>query len=100
MQSNAGLRFHPTDNDQLLCYSKHSQDGANLLVMVVNLNFHEQQHGFVELPLESLGISPSEPFQVQDLLGTGTFVWQGPRNFVELDPHKTPAHIFRVLPRS
>jgi starch synthase (maltosyl-transferring) len=96
LQSDASLRFHLTDNDHLLCYSKRSADGANLIVMVVNLNFQEPQHGFISLPLAELGIHPNRPYQVQDLLGQRSFVWQGPRNFVDLDPRQSPAHIFRV----
>jgi starch synthase (maltosyl-transferring) len=97
LQSDASLRFHSTDNDHLLCYSKRSTDGSNLIVMVVNLSFQEPQHGFISLPLGELGINPNQPYQVQDLLSHRSFVWQGPRNFIELDPRQSPAHIFRVL---
>ena len=97
LQCDAGLQFHPTDNDQLICYSKRSGDGANRVLMVVNLNFREQQHGFIELPLTDLGIQPDRPYQLHDLLNGGTFTWQGPRNFVELDPVKTVAHIFQIV---
>jgi starch synthase (maltosyl-transferring) len=98
LQSNDHLRFHPVDNEQLICYSKQSEDGGNLVLVVVSLNFHEPQRGFVTLPLDELGIDSGAPFQVQDLLSISTFTWQGPRNFVELNPHKSPAHIFRVRP--
>ncbi len=96
LQFDSGLAFHPTDNDNLLCYSKRSPDGSNLVIVVVNLNFHEAQHGFVTLPLTELGIRADGPFEVRDLLGAGTFKWDGPRNFVELDPHKNTAHILQV----
>jgi starch synthase (maltosyl-transferring) len=69
---------------------------SNRVVVVVNLNFHEPQHGFITLPLAALGIHPDQPYQVQDLLNGKAFDWQGPRNFVELDPQQTVAHIFRV----
>jgi starch synthase (maltosyl-transferring) len=97
LQSDAGLRFHPTDNDQLLCYSKRTADGTNLVVMVVNLNFREPQHGHIELPLADLGIDADRSYRLEDLLVGSTFEWQGPRNFVELDPGQSPAHVFRVL---
>ncbi|MDH4175873.1 MAG: alpha-1,4-glucan--maltose-1-phosphate maltosyltransferase, partial [Betaproteobacteria bacterium] len=38
LQSDAGLRFCSTDNDQLLAYSKQTPDGSNLIVCVVNLS--------------------------------------------------------------
>ncbi len=100
LQSNAGLRFHATDNEHLVCYSKQSVDGKNVILAVVNLNFHAAQHGFIELPLAELGIDPQQPYQVQDLLSGGTFTWQGPRNFVELDPARWPAHVLRLCPQS
>jgi starch synthase (maltosyl-transferring) len=100
LQSDAGLRFHTTDNDQLLCYSKHGGQGFNVVLVVVNLNFHELQRGFINVPLGELGIRPDRPYQVEDLLAGTTFTWQGPRNFVELDPHQSPAHIFRVVPQA
>jgi starch synthase (maltosyl-transferring) len=99
LQSDAGLRFHATDNEQLLCYSKHTEDGSNLVVVVVNLTFHELQRGFIDLSLSGLNMSFDRAYAVQDLLTGSRFDWQGPRNFVELDPSQTPAHVFRVLPQ-
>ena len=63
LQSDASLRFHPTDNEHLLCYSKHSEDLSNLIVVVVNLNFHEPQHGFISLPLDELGNRPDRTYR-------------------------------------
>src|SRR5690606_29540414 len=55
LQRDWGLRFHATDNPQLLCYSKRSEDGTDLLLMIVNLDPHTMQHGFVQLPLTDWG---------------------------------------------
>lgn len=96
LQSNTSLRFHPTDNERLICYSKRSDVDGNLIVVVVSLNYHNVEQGFIELPLGDLGILPGRPYEVHDLLGGETFTWQGAHNFVELDPRKLPAHIFRV----
>jgi starch synthase (maltosyl-transferring) len=65
----------------------------------VNVDPYHRQSGYVELDLELLGIDPVEPFLVWDLLAGGRFRWQGPRNYVELDPHVTPAHVFAVRRR-
>ena len=32
LQSDWSLKFHPTDNDQLICYSKESDDRSNLIL--------------------------------------------------------------------
>jgi starch synthase (maltosyl-transferring) len=90
------LRFHQTDNDQLLCYSKHSCDGADLVVVVVNVDPHHKQAGFVDLDLEGLGLAPDLRYEVHDLLGGSRYSWYGARNYVELDPHVLPAHVFAV----
>jgi starch synthase (maltosyl-transferring) len=98
LQQDWGLRFHPTSNPMLLCYSKTTDDQSSVLLMVVNLDFRHTQSGWVELDLEALGLADSS-YQVHDELGDGRYLWQGARNFVELDPQTLPAHIFRLRRR-
>jgi starch synthase (maltosyl-transferring) len=33
---------------------------------------------------------------VEDLITGDKYTWRGRRNFVMLDPHSRPAHVFRV----
>ena len=82
----ASLRFHPVDNEQLICYSKQTDDRTNVIVVVVNLDPHHTQAGWIELPLDEFGIDAEQPFQAHDLLGDGRYLVAGPRNFVELNP--------------
>ena len=96
LQSDWSLRFHPVDNDQLICYSKHTEDLSNIILVVVNLDPHHTQAGWVELDLAELGLSPQESYQVDDLLGDASYLWHGSRNYVRLTPELVPAHIFRV----
>ena len=90
------LRFHQVDNDQLICYSKTTADEANVVLVVVNLDPHHRQSGWVWLDLDALGVDPAETFQVHDLLTDARYLWRGPSNYVELDPYSCPAHLFRV----
>lgn len=99
LQYTNHLKFHPVDNDQLLCYSRQSPDGRDLMVIVVNLHGDYKQCGFVELPLAEFGIGDAEPYQMHDLLTDARYMWYGPRNYVELDPHAMPAHIFHIRRR-
>ena len=99
LQSDGGLRFHPTDNEQLLCYSKSAPAADNVIVAVVNLDPHHVQSGWLELDLAQLGFDASRPFQAHDLLSGSRYLWSGGRNFVQLDPQQTPAHLFRVRRR-
>ena len=97
LQQNWSLDFHTVDNDELLCYSKHSEADGNTVVVVVNLDAYHRQSGWVELPLEALGLDANHPYQMHDLITGARFLWHGARNYVELDPHRVPAHIFRLL---
>ncbi|MDH4093696.1 MAG: alpha-1,4-glucan--maltose-1-phosphate maltosyltransferase [Betaproteobacteria bacterium] len=99
LQADRSLIFHRTDNDQLLAYSKQTADGANQIVCVVNLNPHHAHSGWVELDLGALGIGPDLPYQMHDLLSGARYLWTGARNFVQLDPQRSPAHVFRVRRR-
>jgi len=63
----------------------------------VNLDPGHRQAGWTQLDLEALGIGPGEDFQVHDLLGGAWYRWHGARNYVELDPGITPAHVFQVV---
>jgi len=94
LQQNVTLRFHNTDNDEIICYSKAS--GENVVVAVVNLDPHNTQSGWVDLDLAALNLHPARPFQVHELLSGARHTWRGSRNFVQLNPHVVPAHIFRI----
>jgi starch synthase (maltosyl-transferring) len=95
LHSNESLRFHEIDNEQMIAYSKTTADKSNVIITIVNLDPVWKQSGFVNLPLEELGIDVRHPYRLVDLITGATFTWQGPRNFVELRPHEVPAHIFR-----
>ena len=96
LHSNERLKFHNTNNDQIICYSKTTASRDNVIIVAVNLDSTHTQSGFIDLPMEELGIDPSKPYRVTDLLTYAGFRWQGPRNYVELRPHEVPAHIFKV----
>jgi starch synthase (maltosyl-transferring) len=93
------LRFHPTDNENLLFYSKSLPDLSNVLLMVVNVDPHHVQSGWVRVPTAELGLEAQSSYQVHDLLTDARFLWQGDSNFVSLDPAVCPAHILRLRKR-
>jgi starch synthase (maltosyl-transferring) len=96
LQQDRSLTFHETDNPHLICYSKTSQDGSNVVIVVVNLDWAHAQSGWVTLNLESLGLESNRSFEAEDLLSGGRFLWQAPRDYVELVPMSLPGHILRV----
>ena len=110
LQRNDTLRFHSVDNDLLLAYSKSDLDQiprvgpgsveggslADVVLVVVNLDPLNIQRGWISLDMDALSLERERPFEVHDLLTDARYRWQGPRNFVELDPDAAPAHIFAV----
>ena len=98
LHSNASLRFHPTDNPQLICYSKTSPDKKNSVLVVVNLDPNYGQTGWTDIDLTALGLAPNQTFLVDDLLNGAQYNWHDRRNYVALRPGTLPAHIFRLIP--
>ena len=96
LQRNDTLVFHSCDNEMLLAYSKTDPSGQNVILVVVNVDGHHRQAGWVNLDLSALGIDPGQTVQAHDLLSDARFNWQGQRAYVELDPGVMPAHIFRL----
>ncbi len=90
LQSDWSLQFHPTDNDQLLVFSKEQQN--NLILVAVNLDPRYVQSGWVDFAW-----GEGNTYEVEDLLGGGRYTWAGRRNFVQLNPQTLPAHVFRVV---
>ena len=96
LENDWSLRFHFVDNDQLLCYSKESEDHTNLLLMVVNLDPHHTQSGFVTLPLDEFEISRDRGYETEDLLTGERYLWHGERNYLELNPARQCGHILKI----
>lgn len=96
LHSDKSLRFHHVDNEQMICYSKRTEDLSDAIIVVVNLDPRYTQSGWVELNLDEFGLDHYRPYQAHDLLTDARYLWDGPRNYVQLNPHETPAHIFRL----
>ncbi|QKW26165.1 alpha-1,4-glucan--maltose-1-phosphate maltosyltransferase [Streptomyces seoulensis] len=87
------LRFHPTDNDAVIAYSKRS--GEDTVVVVANLDPHHTQEATVSLDLPQLGLERHESVPVRDELTGETYHW-GSANYVRLEPGRSPAHVLHV----
>ncbi|MEY9838901.1 starch synthase (maltosyl-transferring) [Streptacidiphilus sp. EB103A] len=99
LQLLRNLRFHHTDNDQVLAYSK--RHGEDAVLVVVNLDPHHTHEATVSLDLPALGLDPgdqsavSDRITVHDQLSGARYRW-GVHNYVRLDPTQQPAHILTV----
>jgi starch synthase (maltosyl-transferring) len=96
LQSDSSLRFCTLDNEELIGYLKSDASSDNVIIVVVNLDPHHVQSGWIELDLGLLGLDESTPYQVHDLLSDQRYPWRGRRNYVMLDPGRMPAHVLKL----
>lgn len=99
LQETCNIRFHEVDNDQLLFFGKHAADFSESVFAVINLDPVHMQSGHIRIPLHEYGIDPSQPYLGHDLLSDEKYIWYGETNYVQLNPHVVPAHIFKLRTR-
>ncbi|MHA7101689.1 alpha-1,4-glucan--maltose-1-phosphate maltosyltransferase [Roseivirga pacifica] len=90
------IDFCQIDNDQILVYFKQSEDGANNILCAVNLDPYNRQSGWVQVPRHKMGLEPNKPLRMKDLVTGNSYIWHEEWNYVELDPHQVPYHIFSI----
>lgn len=90
------LRFHSADHEQVMVFSKCTEDFSNRILFAVNIDPKEAASCNVHLDLAELGLDGHRPFKVTDLLHGGTYDWKGGTNFVSLNPGGAFMHAFRV----
>ena len=93
------LRFHYSDQPDILCFSKHVGaefgDTPDTVIVVVNLDPNNTREATVWLDSAALGLDAAAGFKVTDELTGQEFSW-GQANYVRLDPATAPAHILTV----
>ncbi|HSV67491.1 MAG TPA: alpha-1,4-glucan--maltose-1-phosphate maltosyltransferase [Mycobacteriales bacterium] len=89
------LRLHHVDGDAIMCWSKHDPVTGDTVLVLVTLDPHEPREAMTDLGLPSLGLDRHDRFEVYDELTGARYEW-GTHNYVRLDPHTEPAHIFAV----
>jgi len=93
------VTFHGTDNPSVMAYSKVSDDGADIVLVVVTLDPYVTQSATLHLDMGALGRGPGDVLAVRDELSGESYSW-GAHPFVVLDPLRRVAHICAVEPAS
>jgi starch synthase (maltosyl-transferring) len=96
LQTTWNTIFCPIENGQLLAYLKTTDDLSNIIMVVVNLDQHAQQSGYVQVPKGVLKIGDKINLKLKDLMTDEQYMWTQEWNFVSLNPHKMPFHLFQV----
>jgi starch synthase (maltosyl-transferring) len=97
LQQLRNLRLHYIDNDDLIAFSKRDAVTGDTILVICSVNPHETCEATTTLDLDALGMNWDAGFTAHDLLTGAEYQW-GQRNYVRLDPHAQPAHIFAVNP--
>ena len=95
LQWDWSLRFFASDNPQILCYAKATPDNSDLILVVVSLDPHHMQQGWVQVPVTDVQSGPDGGYATEDLLTGARYLWRGEWNYVRLTPEH-PAHILHL----
>jgi starch synthase (maltosyl-transferring) len=90
-----GTYFHLVDNRTVTAFSKHDPATGDRTLVVCTMDPYGVQEGWVALDMPALGLDWSDRIRVTDLLTGDVYDW-GTVNFVRLDPHVRPAHVFHL----
>lgn len=96
LQTTWNFELCKIENENLFAWFKQDTTGKNNLLFVVNLDPFYTQSGWVQVPLDKVGLHPGQEFQVHDLISGNSYNWNKEWNFVELNPFALPFHLFRI----
>ncbi|WP_372094502.1 alpha-1,4-glucan--maltose-1-phosphate maltosyltransferase [Tistrella mobilis] len=98
LHQNRGLAFHTAWNDQVLLFSKMTDQGDDIVLVAVSLDPHHAQEAAIELPLDRWGLQEDARVTMDDLVTGQRSTWTGRHHRLRLDPAHLPFAIWRVLP--
>lgn len=96
LQSTWNIRFLNIENPNLVAYLKATDDLESIFLIVVNLDPHTRHSGYVQLPMDVLKMQWPINVKLHDLITDEHYTWTQEWNYVELDPHVMPFHLFRL----
>jgi len=96
LQSTWNIQFCTIENSNLIAYLKATDDLSNIMLVIVNLDPHAPQSGYVQLPKGKLKLGDKINVKLHDLATDEHYTWTQEWNFVEINPHKMPFHLFKL----
>ncbi|GAA1997905.1 alpha-1,4-glucan--maltose-1-phosphate maltosyltransferase [Nocardioides kribbensis] len=102
LQQLRNVVIHASDDENVLVYSKQVPPGSaagagrdDTVLVVLNLDPHATRETTVHLDLPAMGMEWGDSFLVTDEISGEAWTWSQ-HNYVRLDPHHEPAHVFSV----
>jgi starch synthase (maltosyl-transferring) len=96
LQSTWNLHFCHIENQNIIAYLKVTDDLSDIFLVVVNLDPHARQSGFVQLRKDILKLNDKINVKLHDIIMDEHYTWTQEWNYVELDPYKMPFHLFKL----
>src|SRR5262249_5342471 len=96
MQEFFNLRFLNSSDPNILAYAKRSADGANVVIVVVNLDPHGAHEDSIELPVGEFGVAYDSEFLLEEALTQRAVSCRGAYQRFHLAPETNPALVFRL----
>jgi starch synthase (maltosyl-transferring) len=93
LQDLRSLRFHHTDNHNVIAFSKHVGDDIILVTCLVDP--HREHSSSIWWDLPALGLDAGQRFVAHDLITGHTWTWSN-ETFVHLRPWENVAHVVQV----
>ncbi len=95
LQQTNNIEFLEIDNPQIIAFHKWSFDSQNKALIVISLDQHYVQKGWIKVPLQQWGIHEGHNVRVIDMVTEDSYNWDKEWCYVEL--HSVlPFHIFEV----
>ena len=96
LQSTWNIHFCDIHDDSLLAYLKFTNDLKDLILVIVNLDQHNTHQGYVQLPIHLLKLGNGINVKLHDLMTGEQYTWTQEWNYIEINPHKLPFHLFQM----
>jgi starch synthase (maltosyl-transferring) len=96
LQTTWNTVFCAIENHNIIAYLKATDDLSNIILVVVTLDQHSQQSGYVQIPKDKLKLGDKINLKLKDLMTDEYYTWTQEWNYVSLNPHKMPFHLFQV----
>lgn len=96
LQSTWNILFCQIENPNLIAYLKATDDLSDIVLVVVTLDPHSRQQGYVQLPKGKLKLGDKINIKLHDVMTDEHYTWTQEWNYVEIDPYKMPFHLFTI----
>lgn len=97
LQTHLNIRFHESNNDQVIFYSKVAHDLSNIVLVAVSLDPHNGQHAMLQISPNEWGFHSG--FTATELMRGIEVPWEGGNQHWYFDPQELPFAVWRIQPK-